>query len=118
MCVELFLLHLTCLAPPIQVDSVTRCCCLPQKSYVVFPSRKALVINIVMAVNMYAGRIPALFYTFDRLIAEGYSFTGWLTYDNVLLVVAMSVLPIAFSAMYWSISFMLFRREFTACPGK
>lgn len=87
-------------------------------SYVVFPSRKALVINIVMAVNMYAGRIPSLYYTFDHLIAAGYSTTGWLSYDNLLLVVAMSVLPIGFAAMYWSVSFMLFRREFTACPGK
>ena len=101
-----------------QSDSITRCFLLPQRSYVVFPSRKALVINILLAVNMYAGRLPALYYTYNKMLVRNEVLTGWLNYDNVLLIVSFSVLPIAFAAMYWSISFMLFRREFTACPGK
>ena len=102
----------------LQPDSITRCFLLPQRSYVVFPSRKALVINIVLAINMYAGRLPALYYTYNKMLIHNEVLTGWLNYDNVLLIVSFSVLPIAFAAMYWSISFMLFRREFTACPGK
>ena len=67
---------------------------------------------------MYVGRIPALFYTYSSLKRRDIVSEGWLSYDNVLLIVAMSVLPIAFAAMYWSLSYMLFRKEFTACPGK
>ena len=76
------------------------------------------MLSIVMALNMYLGRIPALYYTYNHLFSKGETFTGWLSYDNVLLIIAMSVLPIAFAAMYLSLSFMLFRKEFTACPGK
>jgi hypothetical protein len=49
------------------------------------------------------------------IIIRGVS-TGWLSYDSALLIVCVSVLPITCAAMYWSTSFMLFRREFTACP--
>ena len=83
-----------------------------------FPARKALIINILLAINMYAGRLPAIYYAYSPLYANDEILTGWLNYDNVLLIVSFSVLPIAFAAMYWSVSFMLFRREFTACPGK
>ena len=100
------------------MDSVTPCCLFPQRSYVVFPGKKAVVISIIMAANMYVGRIPALFYTYSSLSRRDIVSEGWLSYDNVLLIVAMSVLPIAFAAMYWSLSYMLFRKEFTACPGK
>jgi hypothetical protein len=84
----------------------------------VFPSKKVLVISVLMGINMYVGRVPALFYTYTSLARRDIMLEGWLSYDNVLLIVAMSVLPIAFAAMYWSLSYMLFRKEFTACPGK
>ena len=101
-----------------QADSTTRCFLLPQWSYVVFPSRKVLILNILMAINMYVGRLPAIYYAYNKLNSNNEMLVGWLSYDNVLLIVSFSVLPIAFAAMYWSVSFMLFRREFTACPGK
>jgi hypothetical protein len=42
----------------------------------------------------------------------------WYTYDSALLIVTMSVLPVACCGLFWSTSFMLFQKEFTACPGK
>jgi hypothetical protein len=102
----------------VQMDSVKPCCFFPTRSYVVFPSKKVLVISVLMGINMYVGRVPALFYTYTSLARRDIMLEGWLSYDNVLLIVAMSVLPIAFAAMYWSLSYMLFRKEFTACPGK
>jgi hypothetical protein len=42
----------------------------------------------------------------------------WWTYDSALLIAVMSVLPIACCGLFWSTSYMLFQKEFTACPGK
>ncbi len=61
-------------------------------------------------------RIPGLYYNYANMAVEGSG--DWWTYDNVMLIVIMSVVPIALSGQFWSLSYMLFRREFTACPGK
>ena len=65
---------------------------------------------------MYGARIPALYYNSGNMAAAG---SGQLaTYNNALLVVAISVVPVMCFGMFWSIAYMLFHKEFTACPGE
>ena len=33
-----------------------------------------------------------------------------------MLIVILSIVPVAAGSMFWSIAFLLFRSEFTACP--
>ena len=38
------------------------------------------------------------------------------SYNNFLLVVLVSIIPISAYALFWSVCNMVFHREFTACP--
>lgn len=67
-----------------------------------------------MAVSLLFGRIPALYYNYNNMASA----TVLWTYPNALLLVSLAILPIAFYSMYWSTGYMLFRKEFTAVPGK
>lgn len=40
------------------------------------------------------------------------------TYDNAMLLVVFTIIPLAFFSNFWAISYMLFRAEFTAAPGR
>jgi hypothetical protein len=42
---------------------------------------------------------------------------GDCSFVGVCAVVVFSVVPIGCAAMFWSVSYLLFRREFTVCPG-
>jgi hypothetical protein len=42
---------------------------------------------------------------------------GTYRYDNAMLLVQLSIAPMLCYSLYWSISLMLFRKEFTASPG-
>jgi len=43
--------------------------------------------------------------------------TNTWTYGNAMILVQLTIIPIFAYTMYWSISLMLFRKEFTASPG-
>lgn len=63
---------------------------------------------------MFVARLPALYYNYDNMSDRN----TWTSYDNATLLISLSVVPIASYAQYWSVSFLLFEKEFTACPGK
>ena len=78
-----------------------------------FPLNLALGLGIVLAINMYIARIPGIFYSEDRADPEGQKWS----YNNALLIVSISVIPIACYGLYWSTSSMMYHPEFTAAPG-
>ena len=81
----------------------------------VFPGVMGLVMGAFLTANMFLARLPALYYNYNNMNNEEDS---WTSYDNATLLISLSVVPIALYAQYWSVSYMLFEREFTACPGK
>jgi hypothetical protein len=89
---------------------------LPRKSYVMFPAKMALIVSTLMMINLYAARIPAIYYRAKDMSGDN---TGSLVnYNSALLIVNMSIITIGSMSMYWSVAFMLFKKEFTASPGK
>jgi hypothetical protein len=75
-----------------------------------------LILGILLTVNMFFARLPALYYNYGNMAsAEG---DGWTSYSNATLLISLSVLPTALYAKYWSVSYMLFEKEYTCCPGK
>lgn len=86
---------------------------LPEETYLNFPGWLGTILGIILAGNMYLARLPALYYNFSNMNDDN----TWTNYDNALLLISISIIPIAFYAQYWSISYMLYNKEFTACPG-
>lgn len=81
----------------------------------VFPGFWGVVMGAFLVANMFLARLPALYYNYDNMANEEDS---WTSYENATLLISLSVVPIALYAQYWSVSYMLFEKEFTACPGK
>lgn len=97
------------------VDTSRHRLCLPRQSYVIFPAKMAIILSSIMMINLYAVRIPALYYH-----AKDMSTTNSGTLDNynsALLIVNASIIVIGSLAMYWSIAYMIFKKDFTASPG-
>ena len=69
-----------------------------------------------MITSFLGGRIPALFYNYNRMLNSPQG--SFATYSNALLLVSITILPIAMYSMFWSVAYMVFRKEFTAAPGK
>lgn len=67
-----------------------------------------------MIVSLLAFRIPSLYSYYNNFDDTSSAYT----YTNATLVVALSIVPIALYSNYWSIAYMVFRKEFTATPGK
>ena len=88
---------------------------LPAENFMVFPGWMGAILGTLLIANMFLARLPALYYNYDNMHNEE---DAWTSYDNALLLISLSVVPIAIYAQYWSISYMLFEKEFTACPGK
>jgi len=86
----------------------------PRKGFIIFPASLVITISVLMGMSLYIARIPALYYAYPQLLVSGSSLA---TYDNAILILILSVVPVWLLASYWSISYMLFRKEFTACPG-
>ena len=85
---------------------------LPQESFVLFPARFGFVLSLFMVINLYVARIPSIYRNHNN-----FSEDGLYTYGNALLIITFSIIPLALCALYWSIAYMLFRKEFTASPG-
>jgi hypothetical protein len=75
-----------------------------------------VVLGALLASSLFLARIPALYYSYPRL--NDYSGASVCSYDNASLLVVLMIVPIASYTSYWAIGYMLFRREFTASPGK
>lgn len=89
---------------------------LPHKSFFDFPGRLAFCMSVLLGASLLVARIPALYLHYSSL--EGNSSGGGLyLYDNAMLIVVLSLLPIGFFAFFWTTAYMVFRKEFTASPG-
>lgn len=75
----------------------------------------AVWMTVAFMVSLFGARIPGLYYNIGNMDTTGEHY--W-TYNNSMLIVILSIIPIMLYGMFWSIAYMLFRREFTACPGK
>jgi len=84
------------------------------EGYVVFPGKEAGILGALLSINMVCARIPALYRSATDLNQNS---TSVGTYDDAMLLVQLSIIPIFCYGMYWSISLMLFNSEFTASPG-
>ncbi len=69
-----------------------------------------------MALSLLGGRIPGLFYNYSNMDISGGS--SFATYNNALLLVSLSAIPIALYGLFWALAYMVYRKEFTAAPGK
>lgn len=78
----------------------------------------AVSLTIALMLSLFGARIPALYYNYNHMATDNNNQGDYWTYNNSMLIVILSILPIMLYGMFWSISYMLFRREFTACPGK
>ena len=85
--------------------------------YVAFPHQLAAYYSALIFTSLYIARIPGLYTSFNAFPDDDENTDALGTYQNALLVVILSIVPIFFLSQYWSISYMLFRKEFTACPG-
>lgn len=72
---------------------------MPRKSYVIFPGKWVFFVSALLLVNLYAVRIPAIYYHAQDMNPNN---SGALeTYDNALLIVNLSILVMGSLAMYW-----------------
>jgi hypothetical protein len=87
-----------------------------------------------MVISLYGARLPAIFYNYHNMsnndddqvnstssgsADDSSSSSGELwSYQNALLFIALGAVPLVILSTFWSVSYMLFRKEFTACPGK
>ncbi len=88
----------------------------PKKSFVGFPMYFGAVLGTFMAIGLVGGRIPAIYYNYSAM--DNNTSSSLTTYNNALLLVSLCVLPIALYGLFWGTAYMLFRKEFTAAPGK
>lgn len=79
-----------------------------------FPGLQGSVLGALLVTSLLFARVPALFYSYGRLTNQQ---TEW-GFNDGLLLISISIIPIGLYSTYWSLSYMLFRKEFTAAPGK
>ena len=88
----------------------------PHEGFFLFPGKMAAIMSILLSVSLLGARLPAMYYHYASMADSG---SGLLyTYDNAMLLVVFSIIPLAFMGNFWAVSYMLFRKEFTAAPGK
>ena len=87
----------------------------PQPGYHVFPNRMGIAISMLLMVNLFCARVPALYHNYANFApANSDSFK---TYSVALGTMVFSIITIGTWSMYWSIAYMLFNKEFTTSPG-
>ena len=90
---------------------------LPQTHFVIFPYYLPVIFSILMAGNLFVGRLPYIYYQYDNLQAAAAEGSIW-NYDFSLIVISVfTVINLYTFSKFWSIAIMLFNKKFTACPG-
>ena len=90
---------------------------LPQPHFVIFPYYLPVIFSILMAGNLFVGRLPYIYYQYDNLQAAAAEGSIW-NYDFSLIVISVfTVINLYTFSKFWSIAIMLFNKKFTACPG-
>ncbi|RYG64216.1 hypothetical protein EON64_14425 [archaeon] len=93
----------------------------PRPAFFAFPARSGLVQGILLSCSLFLFRIPGIYYSYPSLNNYGddeLKNPSLFTYNNAMLLVVLMILPIGFFTLYYSVAYMLFRKEFTASPGK
>jgi hypothetical protein len=90
---------------------VNTACCRPHSGFFHFPWRMAAILGAALGLSLLAYRLPIAYVHYSAFTDSGYS------YDTAMLLVISSIVPLAAYSGYWSVAFMLFRKEFTAAPG-
>eukprot|EP00601_Ochromonadales_sp_CCMP2298_P015213 CAMPEP_0173230332 /NCGR_PEP_ID=MMETSP1142-20121109/7702_1 /TAXON_ID=483371 /ORGANISM="non described non described, Strain CCMP2298" /LENGTH=911 /DNA_ID=CAMNT_0014159431 /DNA_START=16 /DNA_END=2751 /DNA_ORIENTATION=+ len=90
---------------------VPTACCKPHSGFFNFPWRMAAMMGAALGLSLLCYRLPSAYLHYEHFAASSYS------YDTAMLLVIGSIVPLAAFSGYWSIAFMLFRKEFTAAPG-
>jgi hypothetical protein len=86
---------------------------LPKNDFAMFPKGLGAFTGLFMSLSLFSARVPVLYYSYDNFDKNG---VNW-SYNDAMLCLTMSIIPIALFGIYWSISYMVFRKEFTASPG-
>ena len=84
------------------------------QNWVLFPGKYGAFLGVLLCINFYIARIPAIFNSEASAEPNGQSWS----YNNALLLVSVSVIPIACYGLFWSTCYMTYFPEFTAAPGK
>lgn len=124
LCV-IFLVYANCIYVKADAHDPTHPFIIPRKEFFSFPSKLGISLGFALSLSLFVARIPALYYNYpnlnnyddDKTSSDGGSTHSLLTYTNAMMLVVLMVVPIACYSSYWSISYMLFRGEFTASPG-
>lgn len=74
-----------------------------------------MIFGVLMLVSLMFFRLPALYTHYSSMDDD--SSGNLQTYNNAMLLVAISAIPLFAYSSFWSLSYMLFRKEFTASPG-
>lgn len=102
-----------------EVHNPSSCLC-PKTRFFIFPSRLGVVLGGLFVFSLLAVRLPSLYFAYSDIsnddAQDDQNDNGW-SYDTAMLFVILSVIPIGLYAFYWTVAYMLFRKEFTASPG-
>eukprot|EP01035_Chromulina_nebulosa_P026843 gene26843-35205_t len=109
---SVILINVTTEHQNVWVDNSPRSFIFPRRNFIIFPGISVVFISVLLLINLYAARVPAIFYNYNNMASS-----GAITYQNAILSVNISILVIALLAGYWSISYMIFKKEFTSSPG-
>jgi hypothetical protein len=88
----------------------------PHAGFFTFPGGMAALMSALLGASLMGARLPALYYHYNSMAPTGSGES--YTYDNAMLLVVFTIVPLACFGNFWSVSYMLFRKEFTAAPGK
>jgi len=91
-------------------------CCIPHSGFFTFPGKMAAIMTLTLGISLLGARLPAAYLHYSSMAAEGSS--ALYTYDTTMLLVICGLIPMSAFAGFWTISYMLFRGEFTAAPGR
>jgi hypothetical protein len=84
---------------------------IPHEGFFMFPGKMAAVMSTLLGISLWGARLPAIYFHYASMTSND-------TYDSAMLLVVFSIIPLACMGNFWSVSYMLFRKEFTAAPGK
>lgn len=76
----------------------------------------AAVLSVLLATSLMGARLPAMYFHYASMAPEGSGES--YTYNNAMLLVVFTIVPLACFGSFWATSYMLFRKEFTAAPGR
>jgi hypothetical protein len=84
----------------------------PEK-HIIFPKKLAGYLSVLLVFNLFIARVPAIYLNVDEMEPEG---EDW-SFQNALLIILASIIPITSYGLFWSLCNMMYHSEFTTCPG-